>query len=1115
MTTSIGNAASVSPSDNSRTLYLDLLQSSLLGLIYEDPPFPRFGSVEFDIKARMNGLDWPSKAHTMVGLNRLYNARALAELVIQESIEGDFLEAGVWRGGVGIMLRGVLSAYDVKDRRVWLADSFEGLPHPDASSYPLDADSNFHTFPELSVSKEEVQSNFSKYNLLDDQVVFLKGWFKDTLFDAPINKIALLRLDGDLYESTAQALEALYPKVSPNGFIIVDDYHCVPQCKQAIDDFFLKNKIQPKINDIDGVGIYWRKNYENSHDDGLVVQKKSDKDSFNPYNKNTFNQRITGAPYDDLLKSTQIYEEKLCYINSILSQRSMELAEQKKQISTLDSELTEHKKQATERYALIQDLIISIQSIHQSNSWRVTAPFRLSSTLMRNFFVRQTNSELNSDMNSTSSTDCNHHKNIEYTSDRSVAHGQKSSFFVIYKAKIRHILEPYPFVYELARKLNRFISKNNTNIKSYSVHQETLSTYHISKDRGLIKSSSEFCDATEPVDSFQANYEDDRNFSTYATDIKAMAFYLPQFHAIPENDAWWEKGFTEWTNTRKTKPLFPGHYQPREPHADIGYYDLTDIEVIKKQVQLAKAHGIHGFCFYHYWFHGKRLLGTPVDMLLNNPELEMPFCLCWANETWSKKWDGKDHHILMKQTFSSQDDLEFIKFLAPFFQDPRYIRVQGKPVLLVYRISKLPNPMKTAQRWRNWCRKNGLGEIYLVSVAHGELQSDMPLDNVGFDAYAAFPPHNFHCDQMTADPEIFTGGYRFNYKSGIDNYSYHYPSTTVFEGCTLGWDNTARFGTNAQMYLNFSLQDYHRWLRNVMEYTRKSFQPEERYLFINAWNEWAEGTYLEPDAKYGYAYLNTTSRALFDMPLNLAKNVLNTNEPSITSSKYTQDYEYLKTIINNNEENSLAKINQYITHGNSLEILEFGPASGYFTRYLSEEKNAVVDIAELDPDCASLASQYARDCCVGDIEAYAWKRVFTGRKYDYILFADVLEHLKNPWSLLKESTSFLKPNGKILISVPNIAHAQILASLYNNDFSYANVGILDKTHLRFFTETTFRDMILDSGLQIVDLKPIIAPILPEGCGTLRNNIKIPSKLMGLLREKHFADAIQFVACCQN
>ena len=238
--------------------YLTLIQKCLVGTLYEDPQLEVLGNKIFDPQKRELGLDWPSIAPTMIGQKRLENIRILIEMILKDGIKGDFIETGVWRGGACIFMRAVLNAYGIKDRIVWLADSFQGLPQPNGKKYPADKDTKFHTYTELSVSLEQVKHNFKKYGLLDGQVKFLKGWFKDTLPNSPIKKLALLRLDGDLYESTMDALQALYGKVSIGGFIIVDDYHVVESCKCAVHDFIEKQNLNPVLEEIDGSGVYWR-----------------------------------------------------------------------------------------------------------------------------------------------------------------------------------------------------------------------------------------------------------------------------------------------------------------------------------------------------------------------------------------------------------------------------------------------------------------------------------------------------------------------------------------------------------------------------------------------------------------------------------------------------------------------------------------------------------------------------------------------------------------------------------------------------------------------------------------------------------------------------------------
>ena len=258
-----------------RNDYLELTQVCLSGTIYRDRANAPFGSNTFDSHLREHGLDWPLEAQTMIGAKRLANLRALTESVIVDNVPGDLIETGVWRGGACILMRAVLYALNVTDRLVWVADSFEGLPVANDLQYPEDRGSDFHTYEQLSVSLDEVRRNFCAYNLLDEQVKFLKGWFKDTLPIAPIGRLALMRLDGDMYESTIDALVNLYPKLSCQGYVIIDDYHAVPACKSAVGDYCYKSGIKPEIIEIDGVGVYWRKSAEAECDGEIIRLKKA------------------------------------------------------------------------------------------------------------------------------------------------------------------------------------------------------------------------------------------------------------------------------------------------------------------------------------------------------------------------------------------------------------------------------------------------------------------------------------------------------------------------------------------------------------------------------------------------------------------------------------------------------------------------------------------------------------------------------------------------------------------------------------------------------------------------------------------------------------------------
>jgi len=242
---------------NTRNRYINILETALTGSLFRDTPQSPWSEQKYDPVVRMVGRDWPSLALSMIGTIRMRHLRHLCETVIQENIPGDFIETGVWRGGACIFMKGILEAYGDRERRIFLADSFAGLPVPNPDRYPADAGDLLHSLKQLAVSRLEVEENFLRYGLLDDRVIFLEGWFKDTLPAAPIDHIAILRLDGDTYESTMQALEALYHKVSPGGFVIIDDF-VLPRCAAAVRDYWSKNNINVPIFPIDGTGVWCR-----------------------------------------------------------------------------------------------------------------------------------------------------------------------------------------------------------------------------------------------------------------------------------------------------------------------------------------------------------------------------------------------------------------------------------------------------------------------------------------------------------------------------------------------------------------------------------------------------------------------------------------------------------------------------------------------------------------------------------------------------------------------------------------------------------------------------------------------------------------------------------------
>jgi lipopolysaccharide biosynthesis protein len=356
--------------------------------------------------------------------------------------------------------------------------------------------------------------------------------------------------------------------------------------------------------------------------------------------------------------------------------------------------------------------------------------------------------------------------------------------------------------------------------------------------------------------------------------VRLIAFYLPQFHPIPENDEWWGKGFTEWRNVVQAKPLFPGHYQPHLP-ADLGFYDLRVPETRQAQADLAREYSIHGFCYYHYWFKGRRLLERPFNEVLASGQPDFPFCLCWANESWTRAWDGHSGNILIHQEYSDEDDYDHGKWLIDVFQDPRYIRFDGKPVFLIYRATSLPNPFKTLTTWREMARRAGIGEIFFCRVESNFEGERGDPTQLGFDAAVEFQP-----DALCLGKPLQRGigweilrllgfsskAYRlhniYDYATIVHNaLAKNSPAYLRFPCVTPMWDSSARRKRNAHILHGSTPVLYEKWLREII---RRSNSVENNLIFINAWNEWAEGNHLEPDLRYGKAYLEATQRAALE-----------------------------------------------------------------------------------------------------------------------------------------------------------------------------------------------------------------------------------------------------------
>lgn len=346
---------------------------------------------------------------------------------------------------------------------------------------------------------------------------------------------------------------------------------------------------------------------------------------------------------------------------------------------------------------------------------------------------------------------------------------------------------------------------------------------------------------------------------------KLIAFYLPQFHPFPENDLWWGRGFTEWSNVTKAVPQFVGHYQPHLP-IDLGFYDLRVPEIMQRQVELAKLYGIYGFCFHYYWFSGKRLMERPIFDFLKYKNIDIPFCLCWANEPWSRRWDGSEDDLLIRQDLWPDDDARFIDDLLPFISDKRYMTIDGRPMLIIYRphFWNKNRVLNLVENMRRQAVKHGFKGLFLITALSHDFFDD-PRD-WGFDAGVEFPPHLCGGVPQSQNLQLINPNFQgsvHDMRALVDAGEYMRPSAfTTFKTVFPSWDNTARKEANAYVFHRSSPAIYAKWLNNTLRYTHAHNGPDEQFVFVNAWNEWAEGAHLEPDRRYGYAYLQATANTL-------------------------------------------------------------------------------------------------------------------------------------------------------------------------------------------------------------------------------------------------------------
>lgn len=507
--------------------------------------------------------------------------------------------------------------------------------------------------------------------------------------------------------------------------------------------------------------------------------------------------------------------------------------------------------------------------------------------------------------------------------------------------------------------------------------------------------------------------------------VKLIAFYLPQFHKFPENDAWWGEGFTEWTNVKPAQPQFKGHYQPHIPD-ELGYYNLLNPSIQHRQIELAKLYGIEGFCFYFYWFAGKTLMEDPINNYINDKNIQFPFCLCWANENWTRRWDGREKDILIQQQHSIEDDLNFIKHISKYLRDCRYIRIENKPLLLIYRPELLPSAKDTAILWRKWCQDNGIGEIYL---AYTQSFSNLNPEILGFDAAIEFPPSSLILQNIEedafqqADLSNKVIPLHKNFDCSVTDWRiFLYNSTKyiksdykIFRGACPSWDNTPRRKNNSTIFVNNSPELYKQWLINAIKDTIKTQEiPDERLIFINAWNEWGEGAYLEPDSRYGYAYLDATRKALLtdlyhnDDEQYFSMLLRSIEDPVVDGIRFPgfPSADIQKGFVGSSNQDTLREAYQFFrlvkryaaAFGKEFKqvqynFLDFGCGWGRFLRFFQKDIN-IDNIygVDVDPNILEICRESGFTCNLSEIQPTG-PLPFQANFFDCIIAYSVFTHL--------------------------------------------------------------------------------------------------------------------------
>lgn len=366
---------------------------------------------------------------------------------------------------------------------------------------------------------------------------------------------------------------------------------------------------------------------------------------------------------------------------------------------------------------------------------------------------------------------------------------------------------------------------------------------------------------------FSVNYPVEGSYLRDKDDPKIIAFYLPQYYPDDHNNKWWGRGSTEWTNTTKSMPQYIGQYQPRLP-GELGFYDLRIIDNIKRQVELAKIYGIYGFCFYFYWFDGERVLDVPLDNFVNN--INFPFSLCWANESWTKQWSGSSNEVLIKQSETEESYINFIKSCIKYFENDNYIKIKDRYLLTIYKPDRIPNVRRVLRLWRDYVKNKTNRDLYLVASISDRKQYFNDYESLGWDAISEFAPGPYLSAMKNITQEkkyVCTEfqGVVYDYKEFVENHKFSFiANKKIYRAVCPMWDNTPRRANRAMVLDGSTPELFSRWLSEVIVETEHNTVLDDKIIFVNAWNEWAEGAYLEPDLKFRYQYLEAISNAILE-----------------------------------------------------------------------------------------------------------------------------------------------------------------------------------------------------------------------------------------------------------